>query len=143
MSGTTCRSASMSRSWEWSCATRSATGAMKDTSTCTCGPPETGGRVSRCSTVLCAETSWPMSNSHATCTSLGHEDVPAAGEAYFDEEEPHAWFPFCGDCLRRCDPPLRWYSDLDRVDHLTDRIVAALERHDRELRELHHVPVRA
>lgn len=82
-----------------------------------------------------------MSNSYPTCTTLGHENEPAAGEAYFDEEEPHAWFPYCADCLRRCDPPVRRYSDLQRIDHLVNRIVAALKNHDQELRELHHVRV--
>jgi hypothetical protein len=41
------------------------------------------------------------------CTSGDHGDIPAVGEAMVEDDT--RWYPYCAECLLRCDPPRRWY----------------------------------
>jgi hypothetical protein len=43
------------------------------------------------------------------CTSMGHEDIPAVGEAMV--EDLPSRYPYCEECLLLCDPPRYWYEE--------------------------------
>lgn len=52
-----------------------------------------------------------------TCTSLGHEDTLATGEAQAGDEDDDGWYPYCDECLRSLDGsyPIRRTGQPDTI----------------------------
>jgi hypothetical protein len=86
------------------------------------------------------------------CTSIGHSNVPATGEAQVTDDDPTR-YPYCTECLSVIDPPIYWYGsapaawDPDGLSteweqDLVHAVEESLLRNDRRVRELHHARVR-